>query len=62
MPRLEPSYLRYMYYGLIKGSIHSENAAQLPEGLIGLYEKAFDERQPVQKRQNLLERFAIWAY
>ena len=61
MPSLEPTYLRYIYDGLIKGSIHLENAAELPEGLIGLYEEAFDERQPVTKRQQLLERFAIWA-
>jgi hypothetical protein len=61
MPHLEPTYLRYIYDGLIKGSIHPENAAELPEGLIGLYEEAFDERQPVHKRQQLLERFAIWA-
>ncbi len=61
MPQLEPTYLRYIYDGLIKGSIHPENAAELPEGLIGLYEEAFDERQPVYKRQQLLDRFAIWA-
>jgi hypothetical protein len=61
MPHLEPTYLRYIYDGLIKGSIHPENSAELPEGLIGLYEEAFDERQPVHKRLQLLERFAIWA-
>jgi hypothetical protein len=61
MPHLEPTYLRYIYDGLIKGSVHSENAAELPEGLIGLYEEAFDERQPAYKRQQLLELFAIWA-
>lgn len=61
MPHLEPTYLRYIYDGLIKGSIHPENAADLPEGLIGLYEEAFDEKQPVHLRQQLLERFAIWA-
>jgi hypothetical protein len=61
MPHLEPTYLRYIYDGLIKGSIHPENAAELPEGLIGLYEEAFDENHPVQLRQQLLERFAIWA-
>jgi hypothetical protein len=49
------------YDGLIKGSIHPENAAELPEGLIGLYEESFDEKQPVHLRQQLLERFAIWA-
>jgi hypothetical protein len=61
MPHLEPTYLRYIYDGLIKGSIHPENAAELPEGLIGLYEEAFDERTSVMDRQQLLERFAIWA-
>jgi hypothetical protein len=61
MPHLEPTYLRYIYDGLIKGSIHPENAAELPEGLIGLYEEAFDEKQPVHLRQQLLEYFAIWA-
>jgi hypothetical protein len=61
MPHLEPTYLRYIYDGLIKGSIHPENAAELPEGLIGLYEEAFDERTSVVERQKLLQRFAIWA-
>jgi hypothetical protein len=61
MPHLEPTYLRYIYDGLIKGSIHPENAAELPEGLIGLYEESFDESQAVQVRQKQLERFAIWA-
>ena len=61
MPHLEPTYLRYIYDGLIKGSIHPENAAELPAGLIGLYEEAFDERTSVVERQKLLQRFAIWA-
>jgi len=61
MPQLEPTYLRYIYDGLVKGSIHPENAAELPEGLIGLYEEAFDERTSVIERQKLLQRFAIWA-
>ena len=61
MPHLEPTYLRYIYDGLVKGSIHPENAAELPEGLIGLYEEAFDERTSVIERQKLLQRFAIWA-
>ena len=40
---LEPTYLRYIYDGLVKGSIHPETAAELPEGLIGMYEEPFDE-------------------
>jgi hypothetical protein len=31
--QLEPAYLRYIYDGLVKGSIHPENAAELPEGV-----------------------------
>jgi hypothetical protein len=61
MPHLEPTYLRYIYDGLIKGSIHPENAAELPDGLIGMYDEAFDERTSVVERQKLLQRFAIWA-
>jgi hypothetical protein len=61
MPHLEPTYLRYIYDGLIKGSIHPENAAELPDGLIGMYEEVFDERTSVVERQKLLQRFAIWA-
>ena len=61
MPHLEPTYLRYIYDGLIKGSVHPENAAELPNGLIGLYEEAFDERTSVIERQKLLQRFSIWA-
>ncbi len=61
MPNLEPTYLRYIYDGLVKGSIHPENAAELPDGLIGMYEEAFDERTSVVERQKLLQRFAIWA-
>ena len=61
MPHLEPTYLRYIFDGLVKGSIHPENAAELPDGLIGMYEEAFDERSSVFERQKLLQRFAIWA-
>jgi hypothetical protein len=61
MSKIEPSYLRYIYDGLEKGEIHSDNAAALPEGLIGLYDEAFDESKPVQERQKLLVTFAIWA-
>jgi hypothetical protein len=40
---LEPTYLRYIYDGRVKGSIHPENTAELPKGLIGMNEEAFDE-------------------
>lgn len=61
MSHLEPTYLRFIYDGLVKGSIHPENAAELPDGLIGMYEESFDERTSVVERQKLLQRFAIWA-
>ena len=61
MSHLDPSYLRYIYDGLEKGNLHPDNAAALPEGLIGLYEDAFDESKPVLERQKILETFAIWA-
>ncbi len=58
---LEPTYLRYIYDGLTKGAIHPDNASALPEGLIGLYEAAFNENTPVTERQKLLDQFTIWA-
>ena len=61
MKNLEPTYLRCICDGLIKGSIHPENAAELPEGLIGLYEEAFGESASTMDRQLLLKRFSIWA-
>ncbi len=61
MSNLEPSYLRYIYDGLEKGDLHPDNAASLPEGLIGLYEEAFDENKPAAERQKLLNTFVVWA-
>ena len=61
MQNLDPTYLRYIYDNLIKGSVHRENSSELPEGLIGLYEEAFEEHLPVIQRQQLLQRFALFA-
>jgi hypothetical protein len=61
MSNLDPTYLRYIYDNLIKGSVHLENSSELPEGLIGLYEEAFEEHLPVIQRQQLLQRFALFA-
>ena len=58
---LDPTYLRYIFDNLLKGSVHPDNASELPDGLIGLYEDAFEERTSVVERQKLLQRFAIWA-
>lgn len=61
MSNLDPTYLRYIYDNLNKGSVHLENSSELPEGLIGLYEEAFEEHLPVIQRQQLLQRFALFA-
>jgi hypothetical protein len=61
MTELEPSYLRYIYDGLEKGDLHPDNAASLPDGLIGLYEEAFEENKPAAERQILLNTFVVWA-
>ena len=42
MSHLDPTYLRYIYDSLVNGSIHTENAAELPDGLIDLYEEVVD--------------------
>lgn len=61
MPNLEPSYLRYVHDQLATGTLSPENAAALPEGLIGLYEQEFSQNIPVNKRQRLLNHLATWA-
>jgi hypothetical protein len=49
MPHLDPTYIRYIYDNLIKGSVHLDNASELPDGLIGLYEEVFEEHLPLQQ-------------
>jgi hypothetical protein len=61
MPHLDPTYLRYIYDNLVKETVHPDNTSELPNGLIGLYEEAFEEHLPLLQRQKLLKRFAIWA-
>ena len=61
MPNLEPTYLRYVYDGLNKGSLNAENAAALPQGFIGLYEQAFTQKTPANERERVLNELALWA-
>ena len=61
MIQVEPTYFRYIHDGLVNGIIHPENASELPEGIIGLYENAFDDGSSVIERQKMLRRYAIWA-
>ena len=61
MPKLEPTYLRYVYDGLKKGSLNAENAAALPQGFIGLYEQEFTQKTPANEREKVLNQLALWA-
>jgi len=61
MQQLEPTYLRYVYDGLSKGSINSSNAAGLPFGFIGLFEDEFQANIPSNERSKLLRRLGAWA-
>ena len=61
MSIIEPTYLRYVYDSLNKGSLNAENAAALPTSLIGLYEQEFSQDVSVHERQELIEKLAIWA-
>ena len=61
MPKLEPTYLRYVYDGLNKGSLNAENASALPQGFIGLFEQEFTQKTPVSERKKVLNQLALWA-
>ena len=61
MKNLEPTYLRYVYDGLQKGSLNADNAANLPIGFIGLYEEMFYASTSAKERQDLLHQFGVWT-
>ncbi|MDA8874736.1 hypothetical protein N9H78_03590 [Winogradskyella sp.] len=61
MQQLELTYLRYVYDGLSKGSISSNNPTSLPIGFIGLFEDEFPSSMPLVERMSILNRLAIWA-
>jgi len=61
VPNLEPTYLRYVYDGIIKGSLNAENSAALPQGFIGLYEQEFTQKTPAGERKRVLNQLALWA-
>ena len=58
---IEPTYLRYVYDSLNKGSLNAENASALPQGFIGLYEQEFTQKTPVSERKKVLNQLALWA-
>ena len=59
--KIEPTYLRYIYDGLLNGFIHPDNGSALPDGFLGLYEVAFEDSLPVDARQKSIRIFALWA-
>lgn len=61
MPNLEPTYLRYVYDGLNKGSLNAENASSLPHGFIEIYERDFNSKMSVSERNNLVSKFSFWV-
>ena len=61
MPKLEPTYLRYVYDSLNKGSLNAENSAALPHGFIGLYEQEFTQKTLVSERKKVLNQLVLWA-
>ena len=61
MQQLEPTYLRYVYDGLSKGTLSSNNPTTLPIGFIGLFEDEFPSSKPLVKRMSILSRLTLWA-
>ena len=61
MNKLEPTYLRYVYDELGRGSLSSDNASSLPHGFIGLFEKEFTSDIPLSRRSSTLKRLCLWA-
>jgi hypothetical protein len=61
MQQIEPTYLRYVYDGLSRGSISSNNPTSLPIGFIGVFEDEFPSSMPLVERMSILNRLAIWA-
>ena len=61
MQQQEPTYLRYVYDGLTKGSINSNNPTSLPIGFIGLFEQEFPSSMSLVERKALLTRLTLWA-
>jgi len=61
MKKLDPTYLRFIHEGLQKGNVKPENEYSLPEGLVGIYEEAFNSSIPVLIRQKNLKRFLLFS-
>lgn len=58
---IDPTYLRYIYDSLNSGDLQKENHSNLPEGLIGVYEKSFPESIDLHKRIILFDFLKVFA-
>ena len=61
MNQLEPTYLRFVYDGLKKGSLNSQNSSSLPNGFIGLFEQEFSADISMFDRRAILTKLGFWA-
>lgn len=61
MKVLDPTYLRYVYYGLRSGVVKKEDHTSLPIGHMGIYEELFSESFGLNQRKRLLEFFTAWS-
>jgi hypothetical protein len=61
MKLVDPTYLRTIVDGLSAGKLQKDNPANLPEGLIGIYEEALAPSENVNERKRFLDFFIVWA-
>jgi hypothetical protein len=59
MKTIDPAYIRYIHDELLKGTIQPDNPTDLPEGLIGVYEDAFDESISFYNASNILVKVKL---
>jgi hypothetical protein len=58
---LEPTYLRYVYDGLLRETLQADNAAGLPDGITGLYSTIFSEKENNTATRDHLFLFKLFA-
>ena len=61
MKLIDPTYLRTIVDGLSAGTLQKDNPANLPRGLIGIYEDALPPSENVNERKRFLNFFTVWA-
>jgi hypothetical protein len=61
MKLVDPTYLRTIVDGLSAAKLQKDNPANLPQGLIGIYEEALPPTENVNERKRFLDFFTVWA-